>query len=317
MSHHALAHDQTLGDLFWFLLRQPVATGDSRKRKQKSISAHIFIRGLPKKIMDAAPAPLVNARRTPRRVDTLTRVIAGAVFLVALTHGTAFTQVLPNVQGPNTPPILRQGTIHEENLSEPMPSPIAEGHDADLKRRAQPAQKSFKAAIRVPATASPLLAKPGRSSPTGADDGYELPPLSGIGGSALPHQRRASLKLVQQGQELLRTGKYRGALAHFERAIDIDTTNPYSHYFVGRAHYFLENYRESLSFLEVAEERLTDNSQWLAEILALRARNATALGFHGQADNNYIHALRLNPLHRLALAMISNIRPLTRAPQNE
>ena len=169
----------------------------------------------------------------------------------------------------------------------------------------------------MPATTLPLLPKPGRSSPMGADDGYALPPLSGIGGSALPHQRRASLKLVQQGLELLNTGEYKGALAHFERAIDIDATNPYSHYFVGRAHYFLENYRESLSFLEVAEERLTENNQWLAEILALRARNATALGFHGQADNNYIHALRLNPLHRLALAMISDIRPLTRAPQNE
>ena len=53
------------------------------------------------------------------------------------------------------------------------------------------------------------------------------------------------MELVQQGRDLLRTRNYKAALGQFERAIDIDATNPYSDYFVARAHYFLQDYRQS------------------------------------------------------------------------
>jgi len=115
------------------------------------------------------------------------------------------------------------------------------------------------------------------------------------------------MKLLQQGRALLQGETYKAALARFEQAVGIDTTNPYSHYFIARAHYFLENYRESLDFLDLAELRLAADVRWLAEVHVLRARNAAALGSQGQADINYVRALRLDPRHAFALAQLTAI----------
>ena len=146
-------------------------------------------------------------------------------------------------------------------------------------------------------------------------DSYARPPLAPVAGVALP-QRRASMKLVQQGQTLLREEKYKAALGRFEQAVGLDTANPYSHYFIARAHYSLGNYRESLSFLGVAESKLGADARWLAEVLVLQGRNAAALGFFGRADNNYIRALSLDPHHEFALAQLTTIDTIAGAPRN-
>ncbi len=138
------------------------------------------------------------------------------------------------------------------------------------------------------------------------DGSYELPPVGPGTGVALP-QRNVSMKLLQQGRTLLRGGTYKAALARFEQAVGIDASNPYSHYFLARAHYFLRNYRESLDFLDLAELRLATDARWLAEVHVLRARNAAGLGFQGQADVNYVRALRLDPGHVFALAQLTTI----------
>lgn len=231
------------------------------------------------------------------RTFPFARAASGAVFLTAiLACGTAFPQNAPTGQEAPSP-ALRQGTIHEEDLSVTVPAP------APAVREPLPGAV---AAPGVPEAAVNI--EPGRD-PIHApipDGSYELPSLAAFDGTTMP-RRKASVKLVQQGRDLLRTGDYRAALARFESAIGVDATNPYSHYFVARAHYLLENYRESLSFLDVAESRLAADDRWLAEIHVLRARNATALGFHGQADVNYIRALALHPRHAFALAQITTL----------
>lgn len=141
------------------------------------------------------------------------------------------------------------------------------------------------------------------------DGSYELPAFGPVAGAALP-RRKASMKLLQQGQTLLRAKNYRAALGRFEQVIGIDASNPFSHYFIARAHYFLDNYRESLSFLDVAESKLSSDNRWLVEVHVLRARNATAIGFHGQADTNYIRALSLDPHHKFALAQLTTIKTI-------
>ena len=229
---------------------------------------------------------------------SLTWATGGAAFLTAfLACGAGFPQSAPTARDRGASPILRQGTIHEEDLSGTARVPAPALPEADP-------------------TGSPDDRLAGNRGDSADPDGsYELPPFASFDGTTLP-RRRASVKLLQQGQDLLRTKNYKAALSQFERAIGLDATNPYSHYFVARAHYFLDNYRQSLSFLDVAEQKLAADGRWLAEIHVLRARNATALGFHGQADINYIRALALDPRHGFALARLTTIKTLARTDRN-
>ncbi len=262
---------------------------------------------------------------------------SGVLFLTALfVGGVAMAQIQSTNPDEPASPLLRQGTIMEEDLTgsapEPAPSvgqtvpetpavtePLARPEGQPNVPRPGP-EKAEPEASR-PATAV-LAPQPAPAAPAsdvrsdhGTGDSYPLPDLTAATGTALP-QREASMKLLQQGRTLLRAESHDAALARFEQAIRVDSTNPYSHYFVARAHYFLGNYRESLNFLEVAESGLAVDDRWLAEVYVLRARNATALGFHARADLDYVRALRLQPFHGYSLARLTSVEPLARAGRN-
>jgi len=136
-----------------------------------------------------------------------------------------------------------------------------------------------------------------------------LPLLAKITPKTSP-QRAASLKLVDEGRKALLAGEYKQALATFERAIAVDATNPYSHYFLARAHFFLGNHPESFNFLDVAESLLGWHKRWLAEIYVLKGRNATAMGFLGRADTNYLQALDFDPYNRFAFERLTTINTM-------
>ena len=51
----------------------------------------------------------------------------------------------------------------------------------------------------------------------------------------------------------------RKALSRLEKTIVIDSTNPYGYFYLAKTHYRLGRYKESLSFLDVAESRLAEN----------------------------------------------------------
>ncbi len=266
------------------------------------------MRLLSKDPADASPAPPADTRDEARRSKASpTWVTAGVVFLtVWLACGTGFSQNRPHAPAS---PFLRESTIHEEDLPIPGGEPVPTVRGTGPERNPEPAPRpgpSTGAAPAHPAPAADPDIEVDRAAFEKPDGSYELPPFGSAAGAALP-QRKASMKLVQQGRTLLKAEKYKAALGRFEQAIGIDATNPAGHYFIARAHYFLENYRESLSFLDVAELRLGADARWLAEVHVLRARNATALGFHGRADVNYIRALSLDPRHAFALAQLTTI----------
>ena len=252
------------------------------------------------------PAGMCGEAREPKALPA--RPAPTAVFLIALlVCGTGFSQDPSTAEDASVSPLLRQGTILEEELSTPGRAPAA------TVRATAPETNPVPVPPReAPTNVAPSPADPGiladRAAFDKPDGSYELPPLAPVAGAGLP-RRRASMKLVQQGRVLLRNERYRAALGTFEQAIGIDATNPYSHYFIARAHFLLGNYRESLSFLEVSELKLAD-ARWLAEIHVLRGRNATASGFHGRADKNYVRALSLNPHHPFALAQLTTIETL-------
>jgi tetratricopeptide (TPR) repeat protein len=113
-------------------------------------------------------------------------------------------------------------------------------------------------------------------------------------------QRAASLRLTEEGRKLLDAGDAAKALTRLEKTIVIDSTNPYGHFYLAKAHYHLGRYKESLSFLDVAESRLGDEPFWLAEVHALRGENFRALGMVDKAETSYAQALRLNSGNRTA-----------------
>ena len=115
-----------------------------------------------------------------------------------------------------------------------------------------------------------------------------------------PPQRAASLRIADEGRRLLAYGDNAKALSRLEKAIAVDSTNPYGYYFLAKAHYSLGRYQESLRFLAVAESLLAGEPYWLSEVFALRGENYRALGFLERADMNYAQALRLNPGNRVA-----------------
>lgn len=120
-------------------------------------------------------------------------------------------------------------------------------------------------------------------------------------------RRAASLRLTEEGRRFLGSGEYKKALEQFEKTIAIDSTNPYSYYYLARAHHRLSHYRESLNFLDVAESLLSKESFWLAQVFALKGKNFQILGSFERADASYAHALELDPNNQDAFEAITRI----------
>ncbi len=243
--------------------------------------------------LDGSPASPVVVRGTARRRDAFA---AAAVCLVTLLAAGSGWPQEPRPSA-DTSALFRQGTIHEMEL------PIPRRETAPVVRESVPGTGARAGA--APSTAAPA-SEFGAAAVKEPDGSYDLPPLHRLAGARGP-QQDASMKLIREGRTLLHSEDYEAALARFERAVGIDAINPYIHYFIARAHYFLQNYADSLSFLDVAESKLGADAGWLAEVHVLRARNAAAAGFHGRADFNYIRALRLAPRHAFALAQITTV----------
>ncbi|MBI4526084.1 MAG: tetratricopeptide repeat protein [Deltaproteobacteria bacterium] len=172
-------------------------------------------------------------------------------------------------------PVLEQSKIQEEELAERRISP-------------QPRPRTKEARLPAPS--------PREEAQTLPDDSSLLAKIN----QRTPPQRAASLRLTEEGRRLLEAGDYAKALARLEKTIAIDSTNPYGYYFLAKCHYRVGRYKESLSFLDVAESLLTNDPFWLAEVFALRGDNYRSLGLSQRADSSYSQALRLNRGNRAA-----------------
>lgn len=223
--------------------------------------------------------------------------------LIAGVSGGAYAQSDSQTQSV-VPSGMRQTKIKEVELSSDR-SPRRENKQSK-KRRSAGGRKSGAGAALADGEAA-AAPEGARRNKRGAGT---LPLLARITKKTSP-QRAASLKLVDEGHKALEAGEYRQALGTFERSIAVDATNPYSHYFVARAHFFLGNYPVSFNFLDVAESLLGWHKLWLSEIYVLKGRNATGMGFFGRADTNYLRALRFDPYNRFAFERLANIEAIT------
>jgi len=121
-------------------------------------------------------------------------------------------------------------------------------------------------------------------------------------------RRAASLRLTEEGRLFLDSGEYEKALQRFEKTIAVDSTNPYSYYYLALAHHYLTHFQQSTNFLDVAESLLSEEPYWLARVFSLKGKNLETLGSMGQADASYAQALQLDPNNQAAFEAITEIR---------
>ena len=107
-------------------------------------------------------------------------------------------------------------------------------------------------------------------------------------------QRAASLRLTEDGKAYLQSGNLIKASEALEKAITIDTSNPYAYYYFARLRSEKGEYKQSLGLLSKAEILFKDNQFWLSNVYSLMGRNHESLFQYNDAKKRYEQALKLN-----------------------
>jgi Tetratricopeptide repeat len=195
----------------------------------------------------------------------------------------------------------------------PAPPPIQESARKPLPQESTIKEQDLKSRTPPPATTE-IPREPGVApepfAPPLTDDSSLLAKIT----PGTAPQRAASLRLTEEGRKLLESGDAAKALTRLEKTIAIDSTNPYGYFYLAKAHYGLGRYKESLSFLDVAESRLSGEPFWSAEVHALRGQNFRALGMVEKAESSYAEALRLNSGNRTANDALPRLQGQSQIP---
>lgn len=109
--------------------------------------------------------------------------------------------------------------------------------------------------------------------------------------------RRASLRLVMQGLSEDEAGRSTAALSSYERAIQIDATNPYAYLALARHEVEEERYRRALEALDQAELLFgSDPAPGVeAHLAGLRGAAGLGKGYGGEAQALLDRANRIAP----------------------
>jgi tetratricopeptide (TPR) repeat protein len=84
-------------------------------------------------------------------------------------------------------------------------------------------------------------------------------------------QRRASLRVVEEGRGHLLSGRTRDATVRFQRALQIDPTNGFAYYWLGRARIASGDARGAVGVLQKAESLLGPYPEWRQQASQLLA----------------------------------------------
>ena len=133
----------------------------------------------------------------------------------------------------------------------------------------------------------------GRVGPFGGDEALRLSDVEGSGDAT----RRASLHLCVQGLDAEVAGRSRGAPVYYERAIQMDPTNPYAYLALARHQVESGDGEEALATLNRAEQLLGAENvlspRIEAHLVGLRGAALEASGRDGA--RHLADASRLSP----------------------
>jgi hypothetical protein len=237
-------------------------------------------------------------------------LMLGLAWIIGATQSCAprpvYRTTLPSSSPPASPPKVPPAPAPSP-VEEPPRTPLPQEskiREQDLKTKSPIAPPAAKETVKPP-----LLAPPEPTTGPLPDDSSLLAKIT----PGTPPQRAASLRLTEEGRKLLEAGDAAKALSRLEKTIVIDSTNPYGYFYLAKTHYQLGRFKESLSFLDVAESRLSSEPFWLAEVHALRGENFRALGMSDKAEASYAQALRLNSGNRTANDALTRSQKPTQA----
>jgi hypothetical protein len=244
--------------------------------------------------------------RTRWKIDVQT--VSGLMALLVLAGAAQSCAPRPVYRAPAPPP--SRVPVPAPEPPPPPPPPVQESarkplpEEPKIQEQNLPSTGSKSARVlKEPLTPWPPAVPPAQpETPLPLPDDSSL--LAKITASTLP-QRAASLRLTEEGRKLIDGGAPGKGLPRLEQSIAIDSSNPYSYFYLAKAHHKLGRHKESLNFLDVAESRLAAEAYWLAEVYALRGENFRALGMGEQADASYSKALSINPGNRTAIEATS------------
>ena len=101
-------------------------------------------------------------------------------------------------------------------------------------------------------------------------------------------RRRASIALTKEGMDFARRGFYTNAMKKYEKAIDVDPTNPFAYFQYGVARYGTKQHDQSFVMLEEAADKFGDNKKWQSQILTYRGLNYKELKEYDKAMDRAI-----------------------------
>jgi len=90
----------------------------------------------------------------------------------------------------------------------------------------------------------------------------------------LSHRARASLRLTEQGQVLLKNGKPDDAIGMLERAINLDSNNGLNYYYLSEAWLYKGKFERAEEFNALAEIYVKESPEWMVRVMKQRERIA-------------------------------------------
>ena len=107
-------------------------------------------------------------------------------------------------------------------------------------------------------------------------------------------RRKASLEITEDGVRESTRGLYLRAMKKYEKAIDIDPTNPYAYFHYGVARQGMKEYDQSMRLLDEAQDKFGTNEYWLSRVHTYKGLNYMNMGKNEEAKESFKKALDLD-----------------------
>jgi len=129
-----------------------------------------------------------------------------------------------------------------------------------------------------------------------AELSVEPPPLLDTIDATTPPNVAAATRLVEAGRAQMAAGDYGAALEQLERAIAIDSGNPYAYYYLAELHLSHRTYDQAIAFADRAAS-LSDARApaWASRAYTLQGNAFEAAGRFADARGAYTRAIQAAP----------------------
>jgi len=148
----------------------------------------------------------------------------------------------------------------------------------------------------------------------------DLPLDSEIAAAQSDPARAASVRVVEQARQELQIGKQDEAIRTLQRAMSIDSSDPYAYFYLGRTNLAAKQFEQAMAFFKRAETGFGSNPAWLGETLAYEGLTYELSDHLVAAEAAYQQALQASPGNLMAhvgyTRVSANIEP-TESPTPE